>query len=502
MEKVVKQFFMIMTVLAGLVLVSCEGKSVSAISASGTPAALQIAETQLAEASLTGALTVSCYESMTYRAFLEEAARLFEQAYPGTQVHVEAFGAMPEARTAETSNTVVSVVSVQNDPGARSDYITRVNTSLMSGEGADIYAMDILPIHKYAESGQFENLDAYIKSDTAFNMVDYRKNIIDASYYNGALYFMPMDYTFKFYAYDSTLVPETAAFGANSMFSTAQLIELAKPYYDGSSKLLSTYANLYGIVWRLWDEHYQTIVDIPNKKANFTDGTFASIFNNMQAWAAAGYLPQSAASGRGQEEMMRIGEQASDRYVFKVNDSFALMSMFTRGTSTNRLMMRVGGAAQGVEDDDELAGIQANENGLVPYTYSQAYGINANAKNKALAWVFIKFLMSEERQLSGANAPSSLPINNAARAKKADLLLSGALMGRGASELNDAQIAALANYRAVVESLSDKINGYVLHDTIIDDMLMSEATYYIEGSRTLDELARVLQNKVALYQNE
>jgi multiple sugar transport system substrate-binding protein len=494
-----KQFFMIITALSGLVLVSCGGKNVAAASVSGAPAASQTVQTPLAEASLTGALTVSCYESMNYRAFLEEGARLFEQAYPGTKVNVEAVGAMPETRTEETSNTIVSMVSVQNDPGARSDYITRVNTSLMSGEGADVYAMDILPIHKYAESGQFENLDAYIKSDTTFNMADYRKNIIDASYYNGALYFIPMDYTFKCYTYDSTLVPEAAVFGSNSVFSTAQLIELAKPYYNGSSKLLSTYANLNGIGRRLWNENYQTIVDIPNKRANFTDGTFASIFNNMQAWAAAGYLPQSVASGRRQEELLRIDEQASDRYVFKVKDSFALMSMFTRGMSSNRVMIRDGVSAQGVENDDELAGIQANENGVVPYTYSQAYGINANSKNKALAWAFIKFLMSEERQLSGVN---SLPINNAARAKKVELLLSGALMGRGATALNDAQLAALANYRAAVEALSDKINAYVLHDTIIDDMLMLEATYYIEGSRTLDELARVLQNKVDLYLNE
>ena len=494
-----KQFFMIITALAGLVLVSCGGKNVSAASVSGAPAASQTVQTPLVEVSLTGALTVSCYESMNYRAFLEEAARLFEQAYPGTKVNVEAVGAMPETRTEETSNTIVSMVSVQNDPGARSDYITRVNTSLMSGEGADVYAMDILPIHKYAESGQFENLDAYIKSDTTFNMADYRKNIIDASYYNGALYFIPMDYTFKCYTYDSTLVPEAAVFGSNSVFSTAQLIELAKPYYNGSSKLLSTYANLNGIARRLWNENYQTIVDIPNKRANFTDGTFASIFNNMQAWAAAGYLPQSVASGRRQEELLRIDEQASDRYVFKVKDSFALMSMFTRGVSSNRVMIRDGVSAQGVENDDELAGIQANENGVVPYTYSQAYGINANSKNKALAWAFIKFLMSEERQLSGVN---SLPINNAARAKKVELLLSGAIMGRGATALNDVQLAALANYRAAVEALSDKINAYVLHDTIIDDMLMLEATYYIEGSRTLDELARVLQNKVDLYLNE
>jgi multiple sugar transport system substrate-binding protein len=414
---------------------------------------------------------------------------------------------MPEVRTAEDGNGRSTMVMSggQDDPRARSDYITRVNTSLMSGEGADIYAMDILPLHKYAETGQFENLDTYIKVDSAFNMADYRKNIIDASYYAGALYFMPMDYAFNFYAYDSTLIPASVAgrFGSDSVFSTAELVELAKPYYDGSNKLLSTYANLNGIMLRLWYENYQTIVDLPNKKANFTDGTFASIFNNTQAWAAAGYLPQSVANARNPEELPgRISDQVSDRYFFKVKNCFSLISMFTRGVSGNRMMLMSGGEARGIEDDDELAGIQANENGVVPYTYNQAYGINANSKNKPLAWQFIKFLMSEERQLSGANSPSALPINNAARAKKAGLILSGELMGRGAVALNDAQVAALANYRAALESLSDKINAYVPRDTIIDDMLVPEVTYYVEGSRTLDEVARVLQNKVDLYLNE
>jgi ABC-type glycerol-3-phosphate transport system substrate-binding protein len=313
-----------------------------------------------------------------------------------------------------------------------------------------------------------------------------------------------MDYAFNFYEYDSTLIPASAAarLGSDSVFSTAELVELAKPYYDGSSRLLSTYANLNGIMLRLWYENYQTIVDLPRKQANFTDGTFASIFNNTQAWAAVGYLPQSVANARGPEGLPGIDDQVSDRFFFKVKNCFSLISLFTRGVSGNRMVMMSGGEARGVEDDDELAGIQANENGVVPFTYNQAYGINTNSKNKALAWQFIKFLMSEERQLSGAASPSALPINNKARAKKAEMIMSGELMGRGSVALNDAQVAALANYRVALESLSDKINAYVPRDTIIDDMLVPEVTYYIEGSRTLDEIARVLQNKVDLYLNE
>jgi multiple sugar transport system substrate-binding protein len=163
--------------------------------------------------------------------------------------------------------------------------------------------------------------------------------------------------------------------------------------------------------------------------------------------------------------------------------------------------MQTAGNSPGIDDDDEIAGIQANADGSVPFSFNQGFGINSQSKNKALAWAFIKFLLSKEMQLSTNLINTGLPLNNAARAEKAELAFSGTLAGPGTA-MNDQQRRAMENYKAAVESLSDSINCYVVQDTSLNDMIAQEVQYYFGGSRTADEVARVLQNKADLYLSE
>lgn len=456
-----------------------------------------------------GEITVSCYDTMLYQAFLEEAAQLFEAKYPGVKVKVETFSAMPEIKTSEQNGNRVSMIQMQDDPQGRADYINKVNTSLMGGTGADILAMDILPIHKYAASGQLENLNAYMDGDPDFNRADFRENILDAVKYNGGTWFMPLDYSFNFYAYDSTLLSadKAASFGTGSAFATEQLIDLAKDGFDAQSSpklfnmpsyVQSISAGMFG---QLLKEKYASFVDVQNKKANFADGSFAALLKAVKEYAERGYIPEGMTGQKDAEAMIGKGAQPpADRYSFKEKNCFMLTQQYNKN-SGRRMMIMSSGALSGIDEDDEVAGIQANADGSVPFTFQQAYGINANSKNKQTAWAFIKFLLGEEMQLSTKLTPTALPMRNAVRAKKAELILSGAFMGRG-EELDDAQKEVLRQYSEAVEQLSDQINTYVFEDTVVNDMIAAEAQYFFDGSKSAEDVANVLQNKVNLYLSE
>jgi multiple sugar transport system substrate-binding protein len=160
------------------------------------------------------------------------------------------------------------------------------------------------------------------------------------------------------------------------------------------------------------------------------------------------------------------------------------------------------GTLRNITEDDEIAGIAASADGVVPFNYSKAFGMNGQSKNKALAWAFLKHLLSKESQLSTALSTDALPIHNEARREKAELLFSGAFMGRGGQPLNDQLKERLEQYRTTVETMSDQINGFVLRDSAIDDMIMAETRYFFDGSRSADEAARTVQNKADLYLNE
>jgi ABC-type glycerol-3-phosphate transport system substrate-binding protein len=449
-----------------------------------------------------GEITVSAYESASYRNYLETAARAFEERYPGTKVNVETFSSMPEVRSSDQGNMRVTAMQVQDDPGSRSDYLSRINTNIMSGTGADIYAMDIIPLHKFVESGTLENLEPYMENDPEFNRNDYRQNILDALRYRGGTWFLPLDYSFKYYAYDSTLVPAQIAsgFGVDKAWSAQELLALGIPLYDGSYKLFNALDFVMGpggMFYQLLTENMASFVNLETGRPNFTDGGFASLLALVSDYGRQGYFPKGITGAQDAEQLMlQVMNAPTDRFFFKLNGPIYLISQFGRNVGL-RFMMATGGTARSIESDDEIVGIQANADGSVPFEYNMAFAVNSQSKNRETAWAFMKFLLSKEIQLS--TNPYFLSLNNEAREEKAGLVFS---LNNPSRTLNEQQRQALEAYKAAVEALSDNINCYMVQDTNINDMILQEARYFFEGSRNADEVTRVLQNKADLYLSE
>jgi len=453
-----------------------------------------------------GEITVSAYDSLSYRNFLEEAARAFEAFYPGTKVNIETFSAMPEIRTGEQGGNRMTLVERQDDPQGRADYLSRVNTNLMSGTGADIYAMDVLPLHKFTESGVLENLDAYMELDPDFNKNNYRQNILDALRYRDGTWFLPLDYDFNYFTYDTALVPVEigSRFGIDKPVSAEGLLMIGMDLYDGGYKLFNLYdysrgpRSMYNM---LLSENIQSYLNLESKKPNFIDGNFAAMLNSVKNYGERGLISQSVT---GQQDAGRLRQRSveamTDRFYFKQYNAVSLLSQFTRDLG---MMMRMveGGMAAGIDSDDEIAGIEANTDGSVPFSFNQGFGINSRSKNKAAAWAFLKFLLSREMHLSTNILNMSLPLNNEARAEKAELTFAGFFRNTG-GVLNERQRQALENYNTTVERLSDNINCFVVQDASINDMIAQEARYFFDGLRNADEVAGVLQNKAGLYLSE
>jgi multiple sugar transport system substrate-binding protein len=455
---------------------------------------------------INGEITVSAFDTMNYRNYLEEAARAFEQLHPGTKINIETFSAMPEVRTGGSGNMQMQSIQMQNDPQARSDYLSRLNTNLMSGTGADIYAMDIIPLQKFVESGNLENLELYLNLDPDFNMNEYRQNIFNSSKYSDGLWFLPMDYTFNYFAYDSTLIPANiaSAFGAGKSFNTSDLLKMGIPLYDGSYRLFNTTdfdRGLNGMFSQLFNENYEEFVNLSAGRAYFQNGGFAALLSSVREYGQQGYIPRAVTGQQDAGRLMRQAAEAPrDRFYFKLNNNFSLATQYMRSTG-RMVMMFTGGSVIGIEDDDKVAGIQANADGSIPYRFNNGFGINSQSKNKELAWAFIKFLLSKEMQLSTNLNAMGLPVHNEARAEKSEMTFSGSLYGMS-SALNEQGRQSLREYMSVMESLSDLINSYSVRDTNITDMVIQDVQFFIDGSRSADEAARVLQNKADLYLSE
>lgn len=234
-----KKKLMAVILTMGLLTSACSGNNSNTSDTSGIPQTSEAGNA--AQNLISGEITVSCYDSAIYQTFLEEAANIFEEQNPGTKITIESFSEMPEVKSFEQDGASVTAIIVADDPQGRADYISKTSAALMSGQGADLLAMDVLPFRHYAESGQLENLAEYMEQDSDFQKSDYRENILNAVAFNNGTWFLPLDYTFDYYTYDSTLVSEqdrseqlepTRSLPGIRVFRQAKRF-LVRPYWQG-----------------------------------------------------------------------------------------------------------------------------------------------------------------------------------------------------------------------------------------------------------------------------
>ncbi|MEJ8546216.1 ABC transporter substrate-binding protein [Brevibacillus borstelensis] len=462
-----------------------------------------------------GEITVSAYETFRYKNFLEEAAKAFEQKYPGTKVNISTFSKMPEVKTSGDDDKKMTIMTKGDDSQARVDYINKINTELMSGRGADVLGIDVLPWYKYAQSGQLEDVSKYMDTDPAFNLSDYRGNILQATRYKDGQYIFPLDYTFNYFAYDSSLFTEEQQkqLQMDDTFTYENLIGIGASTYKEVSRNTEKPIKMFGfderdIFRKLLQENYKDLIDIEQRKVHINGGKFAKLLESVKEYAEKDYLKPSTATGT-QITLDSLQKNKDEQYFYKVKNNFSLLQHFNKN-SRKMAMMDSGQSSSGNEDNDKIAGLSANSDGKVSFSYNQAYAINSNSANKRTAWEFIKFLASEEMQTSLQLSLNGLPINNNARSEKAKLSVTGELYSAmmspqentGGGELTDEQMEIYNKYIKTVDRFSDLINSFPVTDTTIESMINAEIENFFNGSKTADEVADILQSKIELYLSE
>ena len=457
---------------------------------------------------ITGEITVYCYDPVRDKQLLEEAAKAFEEEYPGTKVNVEAFAAMPEVKTQEENGKTMKLMTQGDDSQSKNDYINKVNTELMSGKGADVLTLDVLPFYKYAENEQLENLQAYMDQDPDFNRDDYRSNIFDAISDEKGQYILPIGYSFNYFAYDSSLFDDNAqaALLAVEQLSFEQIIELGKESFSTVNASASEPITMFGytdgmrqmpsMFSELFSESYSNFVNIKDKKANFTDGMFVDLLNTIKEYGEVGYLKRSVGGNSPMTPEM-FEKNRQEKYFFKKKDSMSLLNEFNKNSN-----IRIMSGNTGDDSNDKVCGIQTNDKRETPFSFTQAYGINTNSTNKQTAWAFIKFLTSEKVQES--TSLMGLPININAFLEKTKLSITGALYSpdNAGKELDESGKAIFDSYVASIERYTSLLNTFLMKDATIDNIVNTEVRNYFEGTKSAEEVAEILQNKVSLYLNE
>lgn len=406
-----------------------------------------------------GEIIVSVYQSEEW---MEMAVQMFEEKYPGVKVQVEPFYTGRDSVVVEGSGSTL----VDRPAGqTKEDYATWLNAQLMSGSAGDIVGTsDGLAIQKYENMGVFEDLSLYLEGAAEINDESCYMNIFE-SYRTetGELYQFPVSaMACPLFMFNAEIVQETGNLSKikGKSLTWREALTLAEEMYDASDMPGRCLPEARAILGNIFTKTVVDSVDYDNNKVKLQETELLEILGAFEEFNY--YNTYMGAEETGDFKVMGLE--------------------YTPDTTAAGVLVMSGEyiAAQWKQADGKVH--------LSPY-FARDFGINSQSKNKALAWEFLRFLLSDEVQ--------TLPSFPYAGINK-----------KGLRERVEAYCDAdnlQGQSDEMLKMISDwltQINGYRMEDTdliqIGDAILMD----FMDGSLTAEETVREAKFRLEQYLSE
>ena len=396
-----------------------------------------------------GEITISC---LFEEEFLSAAAEQFMKRYPDIKVTVNSY-------------------KESSGESAVEDYRTYLNTKIMTGKAEDILLTGFLPITKYSEMGIFEDLSGYIQKTPELNDENYFMNVLQAAKEDsGEIYIVPYMARFDTLAFSAELMSEHSGIENDIRgicFGTA--MDLAKQLVDETDKSNAFLIQMNEVSYAhyLIKDSIGQFIDVDSKKVNLDSAEYIALLESVKALSEKGYFDSEI-------------DFYNMEYYFAAECDYdvqaAYYSMDTKG-GTNHCMP--------LTDAEGRTLMKSNS----------CVAINSASENKDLAWEFIRYLLSDETQTSPTfHGPTVSRKGLEAAAERYYAFYKEGNGGAG--------FGSQAEYKAILESWVEQINGCDTLDSSITDLIDEENSKYFSGQQTAEDTARRLQRQLEQYFNE
>lgn len=398
-----------------------------------------------------GEITVSCY----YEAeFLSMAAKQFMKTYPDVKISINSYqGAGGED-------------DVEN-------YLTYLNTKIMTGKAEDILFTSYLPVLKYSEMGVFEDLSPYVSSMPEFNEQNYFMNVLlSAREESGELYILPYMAMFETIGFSRTLLSGHAdienELSNEHSHRFSRAMDIAKRLVEGTDKpnAFPTHESEESFADFMIRDSLRKFVDVDRKEVNIDSPEYIGLLKSIKDMSEKGYFDSHL-------------DFYNVEYYFGAIVDYNIQAAFY---SLH-------------EGSDEVYCMPiADSEGKVSTSANPCVALNSASHNKELAWEFIRYLLSEEVQCY-ASIPGAA-VNRKGFEAAVERYYSFYSEGnKGTSVTKEA-------YRDVMETWMNQINDCDTLDPDILWMMEKENHKYFTDQQTVEDTVRNLQRQLEQYFNE
>lgn len=398
-----------------------------------------------------GEITIATVYDME---FLNIAAQNFMKEYPDVKVDIH-----------------VAVDDISTNYGGFGEYRNELNTKIMSGKAEDILFTTSIPIKKYMDMGVFEDLSGYLATTPQMDEEHYFMNVLkSAEDKNGHIYILPYECSFQILSFEGKIIGQITPPKTEGTIRFSEAAAFAKQCMD-AAKVKNSYLTIIGpdgYIQKLVDEYWDTLIDEDAKTANINTEQYVNWLNEVKDLKSKGYFNPEGLNFY------------NTKYYFAMDTDFDQQAAFYNLYEDS--------------DSETCMGMPiADEKGNVYTSSGQCLAINSASENKALAWEFIRYMLSEKIQ----SQPSlyGLAVNKDAFPTSAERCLK--LYTDGTKSMVSSE-----EYQALLKKWINCINKCSIRDSMILNYFGEENEKFFDGKQTAEQTAQNIQNKVTQYLKE
>ena len=396
-----------------------------------------------------GEITISC---LFAEEFLNTAAEQFMKRYPDVKVIVNSYKESSGESTVE-------------------DYLTYLNTKIMTGKAEDILFTGFLPITKYSEMGVFEDLSGYIQKTPELNDENYFMNVLQAAKEDGGgIYIVPYMARFDTLAFSAELMQNHGGYESGMQgihFGTA--MDLAKQLVDETDKsnVFLIQMNEVSYAHYLIKDSIGKFIEESTKEVNLDSPEYIALLKSVKDLSENGYFNSEI-------------DFYNMEYYFAAECDYdiqaAYYSMDTKSGTKHCMPL-------------------TDAEGRTLMKSSSCVAINSASASKDLAWEFIRYLLSDEVQ--------TFPSFHGPTVSRKGLEAVAERYYAFYREGNDgAGFGSEAEYKAILESWMEQINGCDTLDGAVMELVDEENRKYFSGQQTAEDTAKRLKRQLEQYFKE
>jgi ABC-type glycerol-3-phosphate transport system substrate-binding protein len=382
--------------------------------------------------------------------------------------------------------TLVDYSSYNTDDDYEAGY-KQLDLDVISGNCPDIISLEYGSVDKYISKGVLADMASLIEQDDSISMDDLLSGPLQAYTKDGKLYGMPQ------YFYLDTMFASKMLVGDRTSWTMSEMGDVIESL-DEDTKVMSywtnesfltqmTYMNMgdfvdYGTASCSFDsEEFQRLLEVskklPTQDELYGDDDEISVWNDE--W-------QEVQNGNS----LMVEDFIS--YVYAVREFYGL---YTEDNGFVRI------------------GFPTSSGNGAKLSVSGGMAISASSSHQEGAWEFIKTMLADDIQTSSWGLPVTVAAFDElmADAMEQSYYMDGdeKVYYDQTSYIGETQYTVEPVTQAQLDELKEYINGASIsgnYDTDIIDIITEEAAAYYSGDKSVEEVTKLIQNRVTIYLGE